>query len=302
AVLTQTVNPPTFTFTNTGAASHTVLAGQTSLTYTFTAAPTSGARFVGAVNIGCSFDPADPTLTSSICSYSVNGGASQSGTATIPVGSVTSTVTMTVKAAGPNTGTGSQFRRRADNRSPWLPLALPLAGIIMVSFAGRKMSKFAVIVCLSISMVLLGLLVACGGSSSPPPIAVSVSPGATVFPNNTGWPSQTTTFTATVTNGTNTAVNWTLTSSVLCTTASNPCGTLSSTTSNPTTYTAPTIAAGLPASVTVTATSQADPTKSGQAIETLTPATVPGTYTVTVTATEATVAVPATPAPALVVQ
>src|SRR5208282_4956391 len=94
AVLTQTVNPPTFTFTNTGAASHTVLAGQTSLTYTFTAAPTSGATFVGAVNIGCSFDPADPTLTSSICSYSVNGGASQSGTATIPVGSVTSTVTM----------------------------------------------------------------------------------------------------------------------------------------------------------------------------------------------------------------
>jgi hypothetical protein len=296
AILSQTVNPPTFTFSNTGAASHTTLAGQTTLAYTFLTTPTSGTTFAGTVTFGCTFAPPDPTLTNTSCAFTpasiAAGGSSPAGTP----------VTMTITTAGPNTGTGSQFRRRADNRSPWLPLALPLAGIVMVGFAGRKMSKLSVIACLFISLALLGLMVACGGSSSPPPIAVSVSPGATVFPNNTGWPSQTTTFTATVTNGTNTAVNWTLTSSVLCTTASNPCGSLSSATGSPTTYTAPTIAAGLPASVTVTATSQVDPTKSGQAIETIAPATVPGTYAVTVTATEATVTVPATPAPALVVQ
>ncbi|HEY6303726.1 MAG TPA: protease pro-enzyme activation domain-containing protein [Terriglobales bacterium] len=296
AILNQTVNPPSFTFISNGPPSHTVLAGQQTLTttpYTFLATPTSGATFAGAVSFGCTFAPTDPTLTLSACTFTPSSVAAGAGP---------TTVSLVIETAGPNTGMGSQFRRRADNRSPWLPLALPLAGIVMVGFAGRKMSRFAAIACLSISLVLLGLLVACGGSSSPPPIVVSVSPGATVFPNNTGWPSQTTTFTATVTNGTNTAVNWTLTSSVLCTTASNPCGSLSSATGSPTTYTAPTIAAGLPPSVTVTATSQADPTKSGQAIETISPATIPGTYTVTVTATEAGQSVMATPPTTLVVQ
>ena len=51
-------------------------------------------------------------------------------------------------------------------------------------------------------------------------------------------------------------------------------------------YTAPTVAAGLPTSVTVTATSAADSSKTGSAAETLTPATIPGTYTVTVTVTD----------------
>ena len=129
--LTQTINPATFTFVSTGGPSHTVLAGQTTLMYTFTATPSSGATFVSAVNIGCSFSPADPTLTSSVCSYSVNGGALQSGSATIPAGSGTSTVGVTVKTAGPNTGTGSELRHRSDNRLPWLPLTLPLAGVVM---------------------------------------------------------------------------------------------------------------------------------------------------------------------------
>ena len=43
-------------------------------------------------------------------------------------------------------------------------------------------------------------------------------------------------------------------------------------------YTAPTVAPGLPGSVTITATAQADPSKAGSAVETLTPATIPGTY------------------------
>ena len=40
-------------------------------------------------------------------------------------------------------------------------------------------------------------------------------------------------------------------------------------------YTAPTVATGLPTSVAITATSVADPTKFGQATETLNAATIP---------------------------
>jgi len=51
-------------------------------------------------------------------------------------------------------------------------------------------------------------------------------------------------------------------------------------------YTAPTLAPGLPATVNITATSHADPTKSGARSETLSVPTSPGPYTITVTATE----------------
>src|SRR5208337_4144089 len=161
-------------------------------------------------------------------------------------------VTLTLTTTGPNSSSSAnKLQRRADNRSPWLPLALPLAGIVMVGFAGRKMSKYSVVACLSVSLVLLGLLVACGGSSSAPPVAVSVAlaPGSssTVFPNYAAdaWPSQSANFTATVTNTTNTAVNWSLSSSVSCTAASSPCGSITSAGA----YTAPAIAAGLPTKV-----------------------------------------------------
>jgi hypothetical protein len=113
-------------------------------------------------------------------------------------------------------------------------------------------------------------------------VAVTVLPGvpSSLFPNNTGWPSQTAQFTATVANATNTAVTWSVT------TPSG--GSIDSTTGL---YAAPSVAAGLPASVTVTAISQADPTKSGSTQETLTPATIPGTYNnILVTATENSVA------------
>ncbi|MGA8773953.1 MAG: Ig-like domain repeat protein, partial [Terriglobales bacterium] len=287
AILLQVVNPATFTFVSTGSASHTVLAGQQSLTYTFTATPTSGSTFVSAVNIACSITPSDPTLTANACSFSVNGGASTTGSATIPASSGTSTVTMTAASSGPNPGTGSQIRHRADNRTPWLPMTLPLAGVVMLGIAGRKRSKYSMIAGLCVALVFAGFLIACG-SSNTPPTAVSVSPeGASVYANDAadGWPSQTASFTATVTNNSNTAVSWSLSSSVSCTANPSPCGSVDANGN----YTAPTIAAGLPGSVTVTATSQADSTKSASATVTLTPTTVPvnGGYTVTVTATEA---------------
>jgi hypothetical protein len=156
-------------------------------------------------------------------------------------------------------------------------LTLPLAGIVMVGFAGRKMSKRSAIAGLCVSLVLLGFLVACG--SSGPPVAISVSPaGATVFasgPTGDGWPPQTATFTATVTNTSNTAVNWSV----------SPATNGGSITSAGV-YTAPTAAVGLPGSATITATSQADTTKTAMATVTITPTTVPGLYQLTVTATE----------------
>jgi subtilase family serine protease len=248
-----------------------VLAGLTASS-TFTATPTGGAStFAAAVNISCPI-----SLPQGVgCSVSpVQIAASQPATL----------VTVTLTTAGPNASGGNNgLRRRADNRSPWLPLALPLAGIVMVGFAGPKMFKYSAIAGLCVSLVLLGLLIACGGSSTPP-VAVSVSGTPTsVFPNNTGWsPVQTAQFTATVTNTSNTAVSWSLSSTVSCTGSPSPCGSISSTGL----YTAPTIAAGLPTSVTVTAASQADSTKTGTGTETLKVATIPGPYTITITAIE----------------
>jgi hypothetical protein len=84
-------------------------------------------------------------------------------------------------------------------------------------------------------VVTLLFLAGCGGSASQPitvpAVTVSVTPApATVLAENTQ------SFTATVQNTSNVGVTWTL-SGMGCTGAA--CGTLSSTTTNPVTYTAP---------------------------------------------------------------
>jgi hypothetical protein len=258
-----TVTAPTFTIT-TPTTPATALSGQ-SATSTFSVTPTSGTTTV-PITFACDNLP-DATVGCAFNPTQIAAGAA-GGTA-VPV-------TLTITTAGPNPGTVKPQHRRADNRSPWLPLTLPLAGIVMVGFAGRKMSKYSAIAGLCISLVLLGFLVACG--SSGPPVAISVSPaGATVFasgPPADNWPPQTATFTPTVTHTTNTAVNWSVT----------PANGGSITSGG--VYTAPTAAVGLPGSATITATSQADTTKTATATVTITPTTVPGSYQLTVTATE----------------
>ena len=298
----QVVNPATFTFTSTGSASHTVLAGQTSLTYTFTATPTSGATFVSAVNIECSFSGSDPTLTSNVCSYIVNGGATQTGAAVIPAGSAASVVTVSIQSAGPNTGTGT-FRRQSENRLPWVPMTLPLAGVVLAGFAGRKRSKYALACSLCLALAMAGFLVACGGGggggNTTPPISVSVgSSASSIYPQNTGWTNSTATFTATVSNdASGKGVTWTVSPTL-------GGQSITATDSTHATYTPPTIIMGLPGSVTVTATSVADATKSGGHPITLTPTTVPNNtpgYTVTVSATETGATTPTAPTVLLVV-
>ena len=229
--------------------------------------------FAAPVTFGCSGLP-DPTVS---CSFVP---------AQIGVGAGPTTVTVTVTTSGPNVPGGNMRRRASEKRGPWLPLGLPLVGMVMVGLAGRRRSRGWAVASFCVALALAGVLVACGGGSSsapppPPPVMVSVGPAVptSLYPNNAadGWPTQTAQFTATVSNSTNTAVTWSVTTANGGTIDGNGL------------YTAPTVAAGFPASVTVRATSQADPTKFGSGQETLNPTTIPGTYSnIMVTATEST--------------
>ncbi len=271
-VLTQTITAPTFNWIANGGTTATVLSGQTA-TYNFTATPTGGvAAFAVPVILSCSNLP-DPTVTCTFNPTQINAGLGGAS------------VQLIITTSGPN-ASAANLRLMSGNRSPFplLPLTLPLAGIVMVGCAGRRISKHVTVAGLCVSLVLLGLLLACGGGgNSTPPVAVTVSQGTppSLFPNDKadGWSAQTAQFTATVANSTQ-GVTWTASSGTI---AANPANPLTAT------YTAPTVASGLPASVTITATSQADSTKFGSATETLTPATIPGTYSnIMVTATEST--------------
>jgi len=269
---------PSFTWTTTST-SHTVLAGQTTLAYNFTATPTGGATtFAAQVTFSCGFSPADPTLTNNSCVFTPPS---------IPVGASETPVSMTITTTGPNTGTGTAVRRRADNRSPWLPLTLPMAGVVMLGLmrgkVSRKVSKRSAIALLCFSLALVGFMVACGGSSTsappPPPVSVTVTPSSTVnlYADEAGnsWPASATQqqFTATVNNSSNQTVTWAVT-------GGSANGTISSTGL----YTSPATVPN-PATVNVTATSSAATTPGSGTVDILTPTAV-GTFTVTVTATE----------------
>jgi subtilase family serine protease len=283
---TVTVTAATFTFTNTGSASHTVLAGQTTLAYTFLATPTSGSTFAGAVNLSCSFAPTDTTLTS--CAFtpaSIAGGGVNGAT----------TVSMTIKTTGPNTTGNGTLRHRADNRSPWLPLTMPIAGLVVLGLmrgkVTRKVSKRSAITLFCFSLILVGFMLACGGGGGstppPPPVSVSVTPSATVqlYANEAGnsWPASATQqqFSATVNNSTNQSVTWAV--------AASADGTVSSSGL----YTAPATVPS-PATVSVTATAAADATKSGSGMVSILTPTAIGAFTVTVSATETGAAAPIT--------
>jgi hypothetical protein len=258
-----TVTTPTFTLTNTGSTSATVKAGVSGVGYGFTVAPAGGAAtFAAAVTFACS--GLDATTG---CIFNP---------ASIAQGAGSTPVTLTITTSGPNTGAANaQQHQRADNRLPWLPLTLPIAGLVMVGLAGRKVSRYSAIGGLCLALGLIGLLIACGSST---PISVTaVTPNSvSLWPNNAGWPSSTQAFTATVNN--NTAVNWSL----------SPSGASSGSIDASGNYTAPQVAAGLPPTVTVKATSQVDSTKSNTATVTLKIATVPQTFNVTMTVTETT--------------
>jgi hypothetical protein len=257
AILSQVIVAPAFTLTNTGVTSQTVKAGVSGVGYGFTVAPAGGAAtFTGPVTFACS--GLDATTG---CVFNP---------ASIAQGAGSTPVTLTITTSGPNTGAAAKHER-ADNRLPWLPFTMPLAGVVMLGLTKRRASKYFAIVGLCLALGLAGLLVACGSST---PISVSaVTPNSvSLWPNNAGWPSSTQAFTATVSN--NTGVNWSISPSTA--------GSIDASGN----YTAPQVVAGLPPTVTVTATSKVDSTKSSNATVTLKVATVPQTFNVTMTATE----------------
>jgi len=264
-----TVTPPP-DFTWTGGGTHTVLAGQTTLDYNFTATPVGGTTFTTAVTFACSNLP-DATVS---CAFNPTQ---------IAAGAVATPVSLKITTAGPNPGTGTNRSKRADNRSPWLPLTMPIAGIVLAGIAGRKVSRHSTFAGLSVSIMLVGLLVACGGGGSstpPPPLSVTVSPSTTVnlYANEAGnvWPANLTQqqFTAVVNNSTNQSVTWTVTG-----------GAANGSIDANGLYTAPPVVPN-PAAVTVKAAAAAAGTSGTGNITILTP-TILGTFpSITVTATE----------------
>jgi pseudomonalisin len=250
----ESVEAPALTWTANGSTAGSVLSGQSAV-YNFTAAPTGISTFADNVTFSCT------QLATLTCTFNP---------AQIAAGSGSTPVQLTITTIGPNQPAGSQIRRRADSRSPWLPLALPLTAIVTVGFARRRISKRTAIASMFACWALLGVLVACGGGGSaapPPQVGVTVSAGvpSSLFPNDAAdnWPLQTAQFTATVTNASNNAVTWSVMPANLGTIDANGL------------YSAPTVSASLPTSVAIIATSVADATKSGQAIETLKPVTIP---------------------------
>jgi hypothetical protein len=239
----------------------------------------AGGTFTGNVTYACT----SGLPTGATCSFNPtqisSGGSGQS-------------VTVTVQTAGPFTGaaSGTRPRVRSQKQPLWLPLTLPLAGMVLVGLAGRRLPRRYKIVGLCLALAVTGFLVACGGGSSspPPPISVTVSPNPvnTLYPNLTvngvqGTP-QTQLFTATVANSTQ-GVSWAVT-------GGNANGTIVASTTNPltATYTAPATLPN-PASLTATATSVADATKVGPATVNLKTPTPAGASTVVVTVTEGSV-------------
>jgi len=234
----------------------------------------SGANFTNNVTFSaCSGLPAGAT-----CSFSppqITAGA------TSP-----QTVTITVQTAGPFTGIAGEARRAGTRRAAlgpkprlWLPLSLPLAGMLLVGLAGRRLPRSYKVAALCLALALAGLLVACGGGSSspPPPITVTVSPSSvsTLYPDLTGAPAQFTQqqFTATVTNTTSQTVTWAVTG-----------GSANGSIDQTGLYTAPATLPS-PAAVTITATSSAA-TSPGTATVNLQTPTPAGTSAITLTVTE----------------
>jgi len=222
--------------------------GQSTST-TMLVSPVSTTTFTDNVVFGCS-GPAGTT-----CSFNPTQ---------ISAGATATTVTITVQTAGPFTGVAAGASRRnlrSQNQRLWYPLSLPLASIVLVGLAGRRMPRRYKIVGLCLALTVTGFLLACGGGgNSPPPpppaISVTVSPNPVnnLFPNLTGGTAQTQQFTATVHNSTNQNVTWAL-----------PGGSANGTIDATGLYTAPAALPNPNSPIAVTATSVADTSKSGTA-------------------------------------
>src|SRR6202795_4713962 len=197
--LTVTGQGPDFTWTDTGNASMTVLAGQ-SATYSFSASPVGGGVFSSGVSFGCANLPA---LTS--CGFSP---------ASIAAGAGTTAVTLTIATTGPNSGTQSRPRAGTVLRTAWAgegtrlhtntrPSVLPfftLAWVVVLGIvgAGRKKRRKPRLyggmagICLGLGLMAelsCGGVAGGGGGGGTPDFAILVTPtpNSTLVNQNVTW-------------------------------------------------------------------------------------------------------------------
>ncbi len=255
------------TLTNPAAANP----GQSTST-TMLLAPFGGGNFINNVTYTASGLPTGATVA-------FNPTQINSGTGS-------TSVKITIQTAGPFTGMaggaerGGNRRKVSENRPLWLPLTMPLAGIVLVGLFGRGISRRYQIAGLCLALLLIGFLVACGsGGSSTPVVTVSPSSVSTLYPNLPGAPAggQAQQFSATVSNTTSQSVTWAVSGG-----AAN--GTIDQTGL----YTAPATLPNPNSPIMVTATSTATTTP-GSATVNLKAPTVAGPYPITVSVTEGTV-------------
>ena len=287
--LTVTMAALDFTWSDTGNAAVTVLAGQAA-NYTFSMVPAGGAALAAAMSFACAGLPA---LTS--CEFTPP---------TLAAGAGTTSVVLTITTMGPNQGTDSRSRIRLVSRqSPVIAISRrstalsssPLLAIVWGFVVGmaalgpnipgrrRGRQRRYAIAWFFLAAGMIGTI-SCGGIASvgtvpPPPATITVNPGlATLFADETGnaWPVTTTQqqFMATVNGSSNQSVTWAVA-------GGNAKGTVDSTGL----YTAPAIVP-TPATITVTATSPVA-TAPGSAFANIATPTALGISQITVTATEA---------------
>lgn len=250
----------------TSMADATAQPGQTATT-SLMLAPIGGGTFSGAVTYVCSGLPAGLLCVFNPPQIAAGGPATSVG--------------LSILTAGPFGGT--QRPSHGQNRLPRLLTGLPLAGIMLIGLARKRLPRCNLLA-LSMMLIFLATFIACGGLGAkneppppPPPVSVTVNPSVvnTLYPNLNGAPPQTQLFAATVHNSTNQSVTWAVTG-----------GAANGTVDANGLYTAP---VALPVgAVTVTASAQADSGRSGDATVNIQTPTPSGTSAITVTVTEAT--------------
>ncbi|MGA2353172.1 MAG: hypothetical protein ABSG02_01675 [Terriglobales bacterium] len=268
-----------FTWTDTGNASASALAGE-SATYSFSAAPVGGGTFSSQISFACT---GLPLLTNGAL-----GAGCEFNPTTISAGAPTTSVALTIWTCGPNlptlcaSGASGEIRRSIAGH-PRLLSFFTLAWALLVGIAaGSIRSKPRLSAKIMRAYLGLGLLalLSCGGVGSgngnPKLVSVTVTPSpATLFANEVGnaWSASSTQqqFAATVNGSTDQTVTWQV---------SPPVG--GGSVDQTGLYSAPTSVPN-PATVTVTATSTAAPAP-GSAYVTVASPTLVGASQVTVTA------------------
>ena len=250
-----------FTFTMSDVTgTQSVLAGQTAV-YSLTVTPVGSTTFPNPVTFSCSGLPAGASCSNPRVTAGANG---------------TQTASLNITTLGPNRATLRPVAQK-QNHVPFFVGTLAL-GIAIGGFSRRPTARVKG-VGVAILLVCALMLSSCGGGAGG---GGGGGGGSSVLVNVTPktasrFPTQQQQFTAIVTGTTNTQLAWQVNG---VSGGSASAGTIDANGM----YTAPG-AVPNPASVTISAISQADVTKSGAATVTIQSPTPSGTYTITVTAT-----------------